>query len=170
MVDSSLVELVYKVAWKAAKRYSRRLHDQEDAAQYAILEAFRLLSSGKIPEEKRLKYASVRAHYSVIDYVRSVLFPGGHTKNIDSRPVVHQLRGEVVDEKWRRDLKAIEAELDFQSLLKKMERLSCSKRLPVTNDPIDRIMAASNGSLRMAHRFTGISRTTLRSRRSAMPA
>jgi hypothetical protein len=151
-----------------ARKYTKKAHDREDAAQQGMLFGAKILGDSRVDESKRSKYAKLQVYYGVLDYVRSKLCPFRIRKK--NGKIVHQVNyvktdalpkiDIVPDEKWRRDLKAIEAKMDFDALIAKLE-----KRLGGRGDrqrsPVLRLVAACGG-VRAASRATNLAYDTLR--------
>jgi len=182
-VVDSRVAIIYSKAWQAAKRYTKRHHDQEDAAQQGMLHAIILLARPEIPEEKRTAYACMKARWGVIEYVRYALL---FRKKI--KPVFEDMPKDLPCEKWRQDLKVIEAKLDWQALERKLQiyellgyaamtkRKIQSKieakvnheelaKIPRWVDAqkalIERALAAAGGSVTLAAKQLGIGRSSI---------
>lgn len=159
---------LYRLAWIYARKYTLHQYDREDAAQQGMLFGIKMLGDSRVDESKRSKYAKLQVYYGVLDYVRSKLCPARIRKR--NGKIVHQVnylkadampKNDIIpDEKWRRDLKEIEAKMDFDSLIAKLE-----KRLGGRGDrrqsPVLRLVSACGG-VRAASRATNLAYDTLR--------
>jgi hypothetical protein len=136
-----------------------------------MLFGIKMLGDSRVDESKRSKYAKLQVYYGVLDYVRSKLCPARIRKR--NGKIVHQVnylkadampKNDIIpDEKWRRDLKEIEAKMDFDSLIAKLEkRLGGRQRAEDQHAaPVLRLVAACGG-VRAASRATNLAYDTLR--------
>src|SRR5689334_10639015 len=145
---------LYKLAWIYARKYTKKAHDREDAAQHGMLFAAKILASDKVDCQNRYKYAKLQVYYGVIDYVRETLCAVRYRKKGGKvvAQVNHvetcniQMPDRVPDEQWRRDLEKLSAKLEFDELIAKLERRA-GRRGDRARPPVLRLVSAC-GSIR----------------------
>lgn len=153
--------------------------DQEDAAQEGILRGFLMLEDKRVTDEiKRWQYAKFQVYFGIIEFVRTKLCRERHRKK-DGKQVCtpnfqaynrnEPIIDDVPDEKWRSDLKAIEAKMDFDTLVAKLER-RCHRRGRGGDrrQPPELRLLAACGSINETVRQLNINRITFRLRLSKL--
>lgn len=116
---------------------------------------------------RRWKYTNFQIYFGVIEYVRSKLCPirlrkrNGKIMESVNFIVATELNPSIPDEKWRRDLKAIEAKMDFEALLAKLERrCQCAGRRKAAADSPELRLIDACGSINETCRQLNINRNT----------